>query len=218
VAAAAAVAAIVAGLAVAALAPGSPMAAACAGAGPNHAALVVEHGDGSVVTRCVAFASATITGEQLLDSSGLEWSSQTFGGYGQAVCALDSEPAHYASCPGSDSYWAIFDAPGGGKWQLSALGISSLKLGDGDAEGFRYVPASGDPALPPPAAGICSGGASGAATAATATGSAAAAADPSGSGARPGGLDLGWVAAGLVGIGLGGLALLRLLASRRRPA
>jgi hypothetical protein len=207
-ASAAAVAVFVAGLAVAAFAPGSPLAATCAGAGPNHAALVVEHADGSVVTRCVAFDSGSITGEQLLDTSGLEWSSQTFGGYGRAVCALDSEPAHYANCPGGDSYWAVFDSSGGGKWQLSAVGISTLKLADGDAEGFRYVPSSGDPAPPPPATGICTTGAGPAAAAAATTGS--------GSGAPSSGFDLGWVAAGLVGVGLGGLALLRLLAARRR--
>ena len=223
VASAAAVAVIVAGMAVAALLPGSPMAATCSGTGPNHAAVVVEHGDGSVVTRCVAFDSATITGEQLLDSSGLAWSNEAFGGYGRAVCAIDSEPTHYASCPGSDSYWAIFDSSGGGKWQLSAVGVSTLKLADGDAEGFHYVPASGDPAPPPPAAGTCPGVAAGpatAATAATGAGPVGTAADPSGSGsgAPSGGLDLGWVAAGLVGVGLAGLALLRLLASRRRPA
>ncbi len=99
----------------ASLAPGSPVVSACAGAGPNHAALVVEHGDGSEVTRCVAFGSATVTGEQLLDSSGVAWSAQTFGGFGDAVCALDGEPAHYTTCPGQDDYWAVFVLRGAGR-------------------------------------------------------------------------------------------------------
>jgi hypothetical protein len=215
----------VAALAGVALEPGSPLAATCAGAGPNHAALVVEHADGSVVTRCVAFESASITGEQLLDSSGVAWSGETFGGYGRAVCAIDSEPPRYATCPGSDSYWAIFDSTGGGKWQLSAVGISSLKLADGDAEGLRYVPSAGDPAPPQPAAaGVCSGtvasGGGGAAAETSAAGAAPVTAAPHERGsadtAPSGGIDLGWIAAALVGVGLGGLALLRLLAARRR--
>jgi hypothetical protein len=140
--------------AMAAVAPGSPLVASCAGAGPNHAALVLEHGDGSVVTRCVSFDTATVTGEALLDASGVAWSAQSFGGYGEAVCALDAEPAHYSECPGTEDYWAVFVSRDGGVWQLASVGISALTLGDGDAEGFRYVPAAGAPA-PPPRAGAC---------------------------------------------------------------
>jgi hypothetical protein len=151
---AAAAVALAAG-ALASLAPGSPLVSSCVGAGSGHAALVVQHGDGSVLTRCVSLGTATVTGEQLLNSSGVAWSGQSFGGYGQAVCALDSEPAHYTSCPGQDSYWAVFVSRGGGAWQLSSIGISSLTLADGDAEGFRYVPAVGNPAAPPSPAGVC---------------------------------------------------------------
>ena len=146
--------------ALASLAPVAPLASGCAAVGPDHAALVVEHGDGSVVTRCVAFAAGPISGEELLNESGVAWSGQTFAGFGEAVCALDGEPAQYAACPGKDSYWAVFVARGGGAWQLSSVGISSLTLGDGDAEGFRYVPASGVPAVPAAAAGVCPAAAS----------------------------------------------------------
>ena len=121
----------------------------CAAAGGNRAALVVEHGDGSVVQRCVAFDGASIGGVDLLDASGLKWSGQTFSGFGQAVCAIDAEPATYSSCPGGDRYWALFLLRAGGSWKLSAVGISSLALADGDAVGVRYVPSSGTPAAPP---------------------------------------------------------------------
>jgi hypothetical protein len=157
VAAAAAVLAAVGALA--SLAPGSPRVSPCAGAGSGHAALVVEHGDGSVVTRCVAFGTANVTGEQLLNTSGVAWSGQTFGSYGDAVCAMDAEPAHYTTCPGQDYYWAVFVSRGGGAWQLSSIGISSLTIGDGDAEGFRYVRSVGTPAVPASPAGVCAGGA-----------------------------------------------------------
>jgi hypothetical protein len=147
-----------AAVAVVALAPGSPFAASCRAAGSHHAALVLEHGDGSVVTRCVAFGPTAVTGEQLLNSSGVVWSGQTFGGFGEAVCALDAEPAHYAVCPGTDGYWAVFVSRGGGTWQFASVGISSLTLSDGDAEGFRYVSEAGDPAPPPAPAGVCGDG------------------------------------------------------------
>ncbi len=155
------------GAALASLAPVSPAVGSCAGAGPNHAALVIQHGDGSVVTRCVAFETAQITGQQLLDSSGVAWVGQTFGGFGTAACSIDGEPAHYSTCPGKDNYWAIFVSRGGGTWQFATSGISGLSLSSGDAEGFRYVPAAGTPAAPPAPAGVCA--TAGATTGATAT-------------------------------------------------
>jgi hypothetical protein len=138
-----------------ALAPGSPATGSCAAAGSHHASLVVTHGNGSTATRCVSFAADSISGEQLLNQSGVAWSGQSFGGFGDAVCALAGEPAHYAECPGKDNYWAVFVARGGGSWQLANVGIASLVLHDGDAEGFRYEPTSGTPAAPGSAAGAC---------------------------------------------------------------
>lgn len=250
--------------ALAALAPGSPIAGSCAGAGSNRAALVAEHGDGSVVTRCVSFDAATLTGEGLLNASGVAWSGQSYGGFGAAVCALDAEPAHYSTCPGKDDYWAVFISRGSGAWQLASIGISSLALGDGDALGFRYVPAVGTPAPPPSPAGVCTTAAptptryagSGtvttppgpatplvsaapsfgstdevaAATQATAiapagpsaqvaAASAAATSPPGSPGPAPsGGADLGLLLAAVAGGGLAGLAVLRLVAARRRPS
>jgi hypothetical protein len=146
--------------ALASLAPRSLVPSACAAAGSHHAALVVEHGDGSVVSRCVAFDASQVTGEELLTASGIAWSGQTFGGFGEAVCAMDGEPARYSSCPGSDGYWAVFVARGNGSWHLSNVGISTLTLADGDAEGFRFVPPSGNPVAPPLPVGVCAAAAS----------------------------------------------------------
>jgi len=237
--------------ALASLAPVVPLAPTCAAAGSHHAALLVEHGAGSVVTRCVAFDASSISGEELLNLSGVAWSSQTFGGFGDAVCALDGEPARYVDCPGKDSYWAVFVARGGGSWQLADVGISTLALHDGDAEGFQYVPASGVAAAPVSAGGVCAAGATPAprrsaaagasappaavATPATTPAETAAATDspepaaPLASGTRStalpppqapppapsSGADLGLFAAAVAGGGLAGLAILRLVASRR---
>ena len=251
--------------ALASLAPVAPVVSGCAAAGSHRAALVVEHADGSTVTRCVAFDTDAISGEQLLTLSGIGWSSQSFGGFGDAVCALDGEPARYAECPGKDRYWAVFVARAGGSWQLANVGISTLVLHDGDAEGFRYVAASGALAAPVSAVGVCAAAAtpaprgsvasntaaapptagaiptvaaarattavtdspapaapvSAGATAtvgATATIGATAGATPRHETPAPtpsGGADLGLLAAAVVGGGLGGLAILRVLAGRR---
>jgi len=249
----------------ASLAPVATVVTSCAAAGSNHAALVVEHADGSVVTRCVAFDTGSISGEELLNRAGIAWSAKTFGGFGDAVCALDGEPAQYADCPGKDRYWAVFVARSGASWQLANVGISALAMHDGDAEGFRFVPAAGLPSAPVTPAGVCAAAVAtqtptpaGASTPRLPTAAAAtvphpptgtmnpltaptasvaspneavatrAAGTPSTdatSGSSPpkpsvpgpsGGLDLGLMAAAAAGGGLAGLALLRLLAARRK--
>lgn len=173
--------------ALASLAPGAPAVSVCAAAGSHHAALVVEHADGSTLTRCVAFDTATISGEELLNRSGVAWSGRTFGSFGDAVCALDGEPAQYIDCPGKDRYWAVFVARGAGSWQLANVGISSLAIHDGDAEGFRFDPASGVPAAPLSAAGVCAAAATPVPRRSVAPGSGASPAPTGGSPGSPGG-------------------------------
>lgn len=122
----------------------------------HHVALVVEHGTGAVVTRCVSFTEDSITGDQLLARSRLQYATAVYGGIGNAVCQIDGEPAQYP--PGcwtaSSRYWATFDSRGGGSWAFSSLGISSQTLRDGDAEGFRYEGQS-DYSVPPSPQGVC---------------------------------------------------------------
>ena len=122
----------------------------------SHVTLVVEHGDGSVIGLCVGFDGSSITGEQILQASGVEYAVAGYGSLGDAVCQIDSEPTAYSSClPSSGAYWVVFVSGGDGSWQPASSGISTLTFASGDAEGFRYDPQSG--ADPPPAspAGIC---------------------------------------------------------------
>ncbi len=58
---------------------------------PHRAGLVVVHGDGRVLTRCVAFAEETISGADLLRRSGLVVVLSPYGGLGYGVCAIDGE-------------------------------------------------------------------------------------------------------------------------------
>jgi hypothetical protein len=139
-----------------------PSAVGCASAAPaHHAALIIEHGNGTVVARCVSFDGDSIPGEQLLQLAraqwGLEYATATYsGGTGDAVCQIDYEPAQYPSgCwTASSPYWAMYVSRGGGGWSPSNLGVSSQTFRDGDAEGFRYEGQSAylTPSSP---AGIC---------------------------------------------------------------
>jgi hypothetical protein len=105
----------------------------------HHAALIIQHASGSVITRCVAFAEDQITGLQLVERSGVQYESQGFGSMGSAMCQLDREPSSAPSgCFGSGPYWQYFHRGSGG-WQRSAFGASSSALRDGDMDGWRYA-------------------------------------------------------------------------------
>ena len=105
----------------------------------HHAALLIQHSSGSLITRCVAFAEDQITGLQLLERSGVQYEAQSFGSVGSAICQLDREPSSVPSgCFGSGPYWQYFHHRGGG-WQTSTLGAGSSPLRDGDMDGWRYA-------------------------------------------------------------------------------
>lgn len=155
-----------------------PAAQPCAAATYSaHVTLVVEHGDARVIGLCIGFDGSSITGEQILRASGLEYATQSYGSLGDAVCQLDSEPASYSAClPAGGSYWAMVVSRSGGPWQTSDLGISTEAFSNGDAEGFRYEAQSGPEPPPASPAGICARALAGSATsppAATAATSAA---------------------------------------------
>ena len=110
-----------AGMGAAASVAGSgPAAPLCAQAASLHrVGIVVEHGDGQVIRRCVGFDTATATALAVLQASGLEVGISSYGGgLGAAVCQIDNEPSTYP--PGcftaSGSYWVLFVSRAGGAW------------------------------------------------------------------------------------------------------
>ena len=134
-----------------------PSAVGCAAAAsPHHAALLIEHGDGAVLEYCIGFSADQVTGQYLLDASGVEKAEQTDGSMGEAVCQLDNEPEQYPSgCwTASSPYWAMYVSRGGAAWTQSAQGVSSQTFRDGDAEGFRYESQSAF-LVPPSPGGVC---------------------------------------------------------------
>ncbi len=176
---------------------------------PHHVALVVELGDGEQVGRCVGFNASSISGEEVLQASGLEYATQDYGSLGQAVCQVDEEPAAYSTClPSSGSYWALFTSRAGGAWQAGDVGISSLDFANGDAEGLRYDPETGPDPAPPSPAGVCAAAGS---SAPASGGVASASPGAAGAGANPALI----AAAAVFGVLLG-LAGLQLVLRRRR--
>jgi hypothetical protein len=115
----------------------------------HHAALVIQHSSGRVLSRCIAFAEEQLTGLELIQRSGIQVQTQSFGTIGSAVCQLDREPAQApADCFGSGAYWQYSRRRGTG-WQPSDLGASRSVVRDGDMDGWRYAAGSGQapPAL-----------------------------------------------------------------------
>ena len=73
--------------------------------GGNQAGLVVVHGDGRVVTRCVRFDEPQISGLTLLQRSGLTFAAEA-GPMGATVCSLNGE-----GCPTSDCWCECHGTP-----------------------------------------------------------------------------------------------------------
>jgi hypothetical protein len=127
-------------LPITAVAWSAPAGTCLAADGAHHVAVVVQHGSGATVVRCVAFAGASLSGEQVLKGSGIPYQTVSFGGIGLAVCQVDGEPAEFPpSCWTTTSpFWTLFVARKGGSWTPSSLGISAQVFRDGDSEGLRF--------------------------------------------------------------------------------
>ena len=108
----------------------------------NQAGLVVELGDGSLVTRCVGFAEDEISGYDLLMRSGLQAVAIQSGGMGVTICEIDGEgcPANncFCKCSGSTcDYWSYWHLVGG-EWSYSVVGVNGHRLGPGDVDGWTW--------------------------------------------------------------------------------
>jgi hypothetical protein len=117
---------------------------------PHHAYVIVQHGSGTTLQKCVGFTGDTIDGKSLMDKSGIDYQTQTTS-FGPAVCAIDSEPKTYDKCFNSNGpNWSLFiDASG--SWTIAQVGFADPKvlLHDKDALGWRYIPYD-EHASPPP--------------------------------------------------------------------
>jgi hypothetical protein len=124
---------------------------------PNQAGLVVVHGDGQVVTRCVSFAEEEIDGLALLERSGLDLNIEVGGLVGSTVCRIDEEGCTYPAescfcrCQGSPCTFWTYWLPQDGDWAFSNLGASDTRVRHGDVQGWVWGESSpgGQGATPP---------------------------------------------------------------------
>ncbi len=122
----------------------------------GEAGLVIDYGDGRVVTYCVAFEGDRITGQELLERAGLDVNQ--FSGM---VCAIGGvgcrHQGDFASCHcqcedlSDCTYWAYFVQRNDGGWVYSSLGFQSQVARHGDLHGWRWGKGTAGRAPKPPA-------------------------------------------------------------------
>ncbi|MCJ7621651.1 MAG: hypothetical protein MUP64_15680, partial [Anaerolineae bacterium] len=83
--------------------------------GAEQVGLVVKFGDGSVFTDCIDYTGPGMTGEDVLDGSGLSTVKEIYPGLGAAICKIGNDGCDYpepdscfCECTGEPpcQYWA----------------------------------------------------------------------------------------------------------------
>ncbi len=110
---------------------------------PSRAGLVVVHGDGDVITKCVEFSGSELSGYELLQQSGLDLNVEA-GGDGASICRIDQEGCSYpqqscfCKCQSSTcTYWSYWQTASNA-WQYSSLGASNTTVHNGDVQGWVW--------------------------------------------------------------------------------
>lgn len=116
----------------------------------GRAGLVVLHSDGRLITRCIEFAEAEISGYDLLLRSGLDLNAER-SSMGMAICRIDQvgcttpqEPCFCAIEDGRQLYWSYWQRRDG-SWVYSQLGASNSRVRPGMVDAWIW--GSGEPAL-----------------------------------------------------------------------
>jgi len=124
--------------------------------GDHRAGLVIRYADGSVQTQCVAFSEPSITGEELLQRSGLAVTLDYNAGLGGAVCSINNQGCAYpikdcfCKCTGIQcEYWAYYHRTAAG-WQYASSGASSYTVTDGALEGWSWGAGNFSSGVEPP--------------------------------------------------------------------
>lgn len=119
--------------------PAAPPPAAPA-TSPNRAALVVQFGDGTVASECVAFAEDEISGAALLTRSNFDV-ALVEDNLGAFVCKIGDEgcPADDCLCalPTTWAYW-LGSTVTPGTWQFAPIGASTRTVRDGAVDGWVW--------------------------------------------------------------------------------
>lgn len=116
---------------------GTGLIAPPAQAGNGKAGVVVVHGDGRVVTDCVALTKPEISGFRLLKESDFEFRAARFD-FGRAVCWLDGEGVDTRdpdSClPANQPFWGYWTEDKGGTPVESQVGAGERRVRRGSID------------------------------------------------------------------------------------
>lgn len=126
---------------------------AAAPAQAARAGIVVDLGNGQVLTECVHFGGPMITAFDLLQRSDLAFTFQNFGSLGAAICSVQNVgcqfPAQecFCQCTGTGpcNFFAFF-VEQSGQFVLSNVGVSSSVLHNKDVIALAFGDGSTAPA------------------------------------------------------------------------
>jgi hypothetical protein len=117
--------------------------------GVHRAGIVVQFGDGSARTYCISFAGDSISGLDLLMSTGLEVKAEHYGAMGAMICKIGPDGCDYPEQPCACQsygpgglYWSYHHLKDG-RWVRSSVGASTYRVRDGDVDGWAW--SSGSP-------------------------------------------------------------------------
>jgi hypothetical protein len=111
------------------------------------AGLIVQHSDGSRLIKCIPFQGDEITGEELLELSGIPFSSDVTNPMGSRVCSIDGQgcsfPAEDCFCQCSNigpcTYWAYFVLNQNGEWVYAPVGAKGRIVHNGDVDVWIWL-------------------------------------------------------------------------------
>lgn len=110
----------------------------------NSAAVVVQFGNGNVITRRVTFDTPTITGIEALKRTGLQLTTVD-SSFGEAVCAIEDTGCPATNCFCAANFWSYWQVQNAA-WVASPVGASSATVRPGAVEGWAW---DAFPAAPP---------------------------------------------------------------------
>jgi hypothetical protein len=113
----------------------------------HQAGLIVQHEDGSTIVKCINFQGDEITGEELLQLSGIPYSSDVTNPMGSKVCSIDGQgcsfPAEDCFCQcgntGSCTYWSYFVLNQDGEWVYAPVGAKGRTVHNGDVDAWAWL-------------------------------------------------------------------------------
>lgn len=128
---------------------------AAAQGGRSQVGIVLQFGDGRVLSRCVALPAEGMTGLELLQATGLDLRLKV-DGLGALVCGIGEEGCPRDDClcrcrsGGADCvYWAYHQLAGD-RWRYASTGPADRRLGPGDVDGWAWGPGSLSAGTQPP--------------------------------------------------------------------